>query len=316
MCIVVRIIAVTILVTGSAGELIAQHNILYRSHLLHQVLVNPATAGSEFIPVAALSYQKQWLGINRSPHTLVSSTSLRIGNFDFYNPKMFINKSKLRSKERIGIGGAVYSDRNGPISMRGINLSYAYHLAFSGSRLSFGLSGTAEQSVLDGSAWDPITPGDPLLGGDGESFLQFNANTGVYYYGPRYYAGFAVGHLIPLENKIEPGKKVKQDFIFHGGYLFRPLENFKIEPSVNIRYLDYKILEYDFQTRIYVHHIHWMALTYRSYQALALMVGFKVRKFYVAYNFEVNLSPIIKYNGGTHGLHVGLNLGMRRLEGF
>lgn len=310
------IITFAILITGSAGKLMAQHNVVYRNHLLHNILVNPATAGSEFIPVAGLSCQKQWLGIDHSPHTLVSSASLRIGNFDFYNPKMFINKSNLKSRERIGIGGAVYSDRNGPMAMRGVNLAYAYHLAFSDSRLSFGLSATAEQSALDGSAWDPITPGDPLLDGERESFLQFNANAGIYYYGPRYYAGFAVGHLIPLENKIEPGNTVRQDYILHGGYLFRPLEDLKIEPSLNIRYLDAEKLEYDLQTRLYVHHIHWVALTYRSYRALALTAGFKVRQVYLAYHFEASLSPVVKYSAGTHGLHVGLNLGMRRLEGF
>ncbi|MCK5138028.1 MAG: PorP/SprF family type IX secretion system membrane protein [Bacteroidales bacterium] len=300
----------------SVENCFAQHNIIYRNHSLHQVLVNPATAGSEFFPVAALSYQKQWLGISQSPGTIMASTSLRMGNFDFYNPKMFISKSNLKTQERIGLGLGIYSDRNGPVTSRGMNLAYAYHIALSNSRLSFGLSGSAKQSALDGSVWDPITPGDPLLGNGNESYFNFNANVGVYYYGANYFAGFAANHLIPLENKLESGENVKQDYILHGGYLFRSMEDIKIEPSIHFRYLDYEEFEFDLQAKIYFQHIHWVTLAYRSYKALAVMGGLKVRQFYLAYYYEANLSPVIKYSAGTHGLHIGLNLGMRRIEGF
>ncbi len=312
----IRVFVVGMILSSAALQIQAQHNIIYRNHHLHQVFLNPATAGSEFFPVAALSYNKQWLGINQSPATLLASTSLRMGNFDFYNPKMFINKSSLKARERIGIGLGIYSDRNGPVANRGLNLAYAYHLALDNSRLSLGISGTAEQSVLDGSTWDPITPGDPLLGDGKESYINFNANFGVYYYGSKYFAGFSANHLIPLENKLDPGEKVKQDFILHGGYLFFSMESIKFEPSVNIRYLDYEQLEYDIRAKVYLQHIHWIALTYRSYKALALTAGMKIRQFYMAYSFEANLSSMVKYSAGTHGVHVGLNLGMRRLEGF
>lgn len=294
----------------------AQENIIYRSHHLHQIFSNPATAGSEFFPVAAISYGKQWLGFNQSPGTFLASTSLRMGNFNFYNPKMFINKTSLKSKERVGFGIGLYSDQNGPITDRGLNLAYAYHLALDNSRLSFGLSGSVEQSVLDGSTWDPITSGDPLLGNGKESYFNFNANIGAYYYGPSYFAGIAVNHLIPLEDKVNPGETVKQDYIIHGGYLFNSMKDFKFEPSLHVRYLDYKKLEYDIQAKVYLQHVHWIALAYRSYQALALSAGLKIRQFYLAYSFEANLSSMISYSAGSHGIHLGLNLGMRRLEGF
>lgn len=301
-----------------AGNLVleAQHNIIYRHHHLHRVFTNPATSGSEFFPVAALTYQKQWLGINQSPGTILASTSLRMGNFDFYNPKMFINKSSLKTKERIGLGIGLYSDRNGPMISRGLNLAYAYHLIMDKSRLAFGISGSAEQSVLDGTVWDPISSSDPLLVDVKESFFNFNANFGAYYYSATYYVGIAANHLIPLEDKLNPGETIKQDYIVHGGYLFRSMEDLKIEPAVNIRYLDYETLEYDIRAKVYLQHVHWVALTYRSYKALALSAGMKIKRFYLAYNFEVNLSPMISYSAGTHGIHLGMNLGMRRLDGF
>jgi type IX secretion system PorP/SprF family membrane protein len=309
------ILVLSVFLLGSR-EGISQHNIIYRYNHLHQVFINPATAGSEFFPVACLSYQKQWLGINQSPSNILASASLRMGNFDFYNPKMFINTSDLRSVERIGMGLGVYSDQNGPVYNRGISLAYAYHLTLKETRLSFGLSANAEQSVLNESTWDPTTPGDPLLGNGRESYYHFNANAGVYIYAPKYYAGFAATHLIPLEDKLNPGQSMKQDFLLHGGYLFRSSEKFKFEPSVNIRYLDLKEFEFDIRAKAYLNHTHWVALTYRSYLALNLSAGMKIKGFYVAYHFEANLSQVIKYNAGTHGLHIGMNLGMRRLEAY
>jgi type IX secretion system PorP/SprF family membrane protein len=292
----------------------AQHNIIYRFHHMHQEMINPATAGSEYIPVAALSYHKQWLGISQSPSTLLASTSLRIGNFDFYNPKMMINSSRIKTQERIGLGFGLYADQSGPLGSRGLNLTYAYHIHFSGSSLGFGLSGTMEQTVLNGSSWNPMSAGDPLLEEIRDSYYNFNANVGVFYNGARYFAGFAVNHIIPLENKALPGENIKQDYVLHGGYLFGIKKNLKFEPSLNLRYLDYVILEYDIRAKVYLQQVHWIALTYRSYKALVLSAGLKVNRFYIAYQFETNLSGMIRYSAGSHGLNLGTNLGMRRPE--
>jgi len=304
-----------LLLLGSVS-LSAQHNIIYRFHHLHQEMVNPATAGSEYIPVAALSYHKQWLGINQSPSTLLASTSLRLGDFDFYNSKMMINKSTIKSQKKIGLGFGFYADQNGPVSSRGFNMAYAYHLGFSSSSLALGLAGTMEQTLLNGSSWDPITAGDPLLETTRDSYFNFNANVGVFYSGAEYFVGFAINHILPLENKLDPGEKVKQDYVLHGGYLFWSLQDLKFEPALNLRYLDYETVEYDIRAKVYLQHLHWIALTYRSYKALALSAGFKINRFYLAYQFEANLSSMVSYSAGSHGLHVGINLGMRGLEGF
>ncbi len=309
------IIIGTFLLVGTF-EAKGQTNYIYRHHQLHQVFINPATAGSEFFPVAALSYQKQWLGMNQSPSTILASTSLRIGNFDFYNPKMFINKSSLKTAERVGMGLGLYSDKNGPQITRGANLAYTYHLILNQSRLSFGLSGNIEQFILNGSGWDPIDPGDPLIENTRDSYYSFNSSFGVYYYSPTYFAGLSATHLIPQENKMNPAEQVKQDFILHTGYLFFNMETIKFEPSLNLRYLDYETFEFDIQAKVYLNHIHWIALSYRSYNAIAFSGGMKVKRFYLAYYHETYMSPVVKYSAGSHGVHIGMNLGIRRLEGF
>ena len=300
----------------SCLDVAAQDNILFRYHFLHPGLLNPAVTGSEFFPQANLTYQKQWVGIPQSPQTMLASASIRIGNFDYYNPQKLINTTNLKSRERIGLGLSMYGDRNGPSIQRGINLSYAYHLVLGKGRLSLGLSGNAEQRILDETTFNPTFPDDPILSYTRESFMLYNANFGAYYYSSGLFGGLAIHHLIPLKDPFQSGNTIKPDFIIHGGYLFSSLGSPKLEIGVNLRYLDYVNLEYDLHIRAYIQQYHWLAVSVRSYKALALHLGIKISAIHLAYTFEANLTNIVHYNMGTHALHLGLNLGMRRTKGF
>ncbi len=300
----------------SSVKVASQDNILYRYHFLHPGLLNPAVTGSEYFPMANITYHKQWAGIPQSPQTMLASASVRIGNFDYYNPKKLINTTNLKSRERVGLGLSLYSDRNGPSIERGVNMAYAYHLVVGAGRLSLGLSGSAEQKMLDETIFNPTFPNDPILTNARESFMLYNANVGAYYYSSGIFGGFAIHHLIPLENKLQPSNRIKPDFILHGGYLLSTLGTPKLEIRTNIRYLDYEKLEFDVHVRAYIQHYHWLAVSVRSYNALAVHLGIKISAFHLAYSFEANLTNIIHYSLGTHALHLGINLGMRRSKGF
>jgi type IX secretion system PorP/SprF family membrane protein len=293
-------------------ETASQDNLSYRFHYLHQDLLNPAVTGSEYIPKACLTYQKQWVGIPQSPQSMLATASIRIGNYDFYDPKKFINTTPLRSRERIGLGISLFSDRNGPATTRGAILAYAYHLPLEHARFSLGISASAGQRILDESNFRPTTPGDPLLTGIRESFTLFNASVGAYYYSPGLFGGLAFHNLIPLEDKSHPGEKVRPDLVLHGGYLFSSFGKPALEISMNLRYLDLENLEYDMHFRTYIKQVHWVALSFSSCYTLALHLGMKIRGFYLAYSYEANLSSMIRYQLGTHAIHLGINLGMRR----
>lgn len=297
-------------------DVVSQDNIIYRYHYLHQGLLNPAVTGSEYFPQASLTYQKQWVGIPQSPQTMLASASMRIGNFGYYNPKKLINTSNLKSRERIGLGLSIFSDRNGPSIERGINFAYAYHLVVGRGRFSLGLAGSAEQKMLDQTIFRPTSSNDPILNNTRESFMLYNANVGAYYYSSGLFGGLAIHHLIPLENKLQPSNSVKPDFIIHGGYLFSSLGTPRLEISANIRVMDYNQYEGDINVRAYIQHYHWLAVSVRSYKALAVHVGFKISAMHLAYTYEANLTNMVHYSLGTHALHLGMNMGMRRTKGF
>jgi type IX secretion system PorP/SprF family membrane protein len=308
------LLSVLVLMILSTGKIFSQENNIFRFYYLHQDIQNPAITGSEYIPKACISYSKQWVGIPESPHTLLASASIRIGNYDFYNPKKIVNTTKFRSQERVGLGLSVFSDRNGPVASRGISLSYAYHLPLENGCFSFGISGNGAQKILDESVFRPTYPGDPVLSGTRESFMFYNASFGAYYYSAGVFGGAAVHHLIPLEDKSRPGNKVKPDVMLHCGYLFSSFGKPMLEISANLRYLDLYRLEYDFHFRTYLREVHWLDISYRSYNAVALHLGIKISSFYLAYSYEANLSSMIRYQAGSHAIHLGINLGMRRIS--
>ena len=287
-------------------------DVVFRFHYLHPDLLNPAINGSAFIPRACLTYNKQWTGIRESPRTMVASAAIRIGNYDFYNPRQLVNTSRFRSRERVGLGLSLFTDRNGPYSSRGVNLAYAYHLPLDNAYFSMGLSGSVRQTILDQTVFSPTDPGDPVLPGTRESFTRLNAAFGAYYYSPGVFGGIAIHDLIPLENRMEQGEVIKPDMILHGGYLFSHFGKPGLEIRANIRFLDFHALEYDLHFRAYLRKVHWIALSYRSSQAVVLHVGFNVKGFYLAYDYEASLTSMVRYQSGTHGIHLGINLGVRR----
>ncbi len=306
------IILLLLVTTNSRG----QHNTVFGNYFLHPSMINPGITGSEFFPVINATCYKQWAGINHSPSTQLLSGSFRIGNFDFYNPKMYVNKTNLQAYERIGAGILIYNDNEGPVAHRGGQMSYSFHIPFTNSRLSLGLSTGIYQDLLDESGFDPVIKNDPLIHYGSESYVRFNCGFGAYYYSSQYFAGISVTDMLPLDNKPFTDQKIAQDFHVLAGFFLDAGKDIKIEPSLYVGYLDYSSLYYQLNTKFYYKYVHWLNIHYKSSSDLGIKIGIKMSHFYIAYGYEASLSRVFLYNIGTHEIHLGTNLGIRRLEGY
>jgi hypothetical protein len=178
-----------------------------------------------------------------------------------------------------------------------------------------GLSAHLGQSILDGRFWEATYPDDPVLDANRESFPAYNADAGLYYYSSQLFAGAGILDLLPFEDRLYPGTRVEPDVILHGGYLFSTFGKPDMEISGSIRYLDLSVLEYDLLLRTYIREVHWLGLSYQSTKSLSLQMGFKIGTFYLVYSYEAALSGLIRYQAGSHGIHLGVNLGVRNLTG-
>lgn len=137
-----------------------------------------------------------------------------------------------------------------------------------------------------------------------------DANFGVSYMTRRYYAGFAMTNLfrgsLMIGNGGENSRSELGHYFLTGGMRFYPAADWTIEPSVMIKSSDmvFKSFQVDLTGRVYYKNDYWLGLSYRTGDAVIMMAGLKVDRFFFGYAFDFTLSEIRSYTFGTHELTV------------
>lgn len=295
----------------------SQENSIYLNYYLNPFIINPAVTGTEEYPVAELSYKKQWLGITNAPGTILISGNLGVGNYDFYDPKGFLNKGLLKIRARVGLGAAFFADNNGPLSYTGTILSYAYHVPINNmSRLSFGLSVIGALNSLNTSMLKPDQSNDNYLLTGNDNVFSANLNFGIYYYDDKCFAGLSCNKILPdVSNANNPRKEQPSYFLF-GGYKFMKNNNtINFEPSITVKKLGEDKTTFDLHSKFYIKRLNWIALSYSTSNKINLQFGLHLYKMvYAGYNYEYTLSKISSYNLSTNEIYLGINLGLTRVE--
>ncbi len=297
----------------------SQEGSLYTNDYLDAFITNPACTGAEYYPVAHVLARKQWLGFTDSPGMFLASGNFRIGSYDFYDPKGFVNTGPVHLKDRIGLGAAVFQDRNGPLSTTGGILSYAYSVPLDiDSRLSFGLSVHMLHYALNTSVLKPDQPNDPYLFEGKEGRFNFNVGIGVYYHTDRYFGGLSVMKILPGVSNVSEMPVEKPSYFLMGGYkLNRQSSAFNYEPSLEIKKMQNEKIILDLRNKVYIKRLNWIAFSYSTSQLIRLQFGLRIYKMaYVGYSSEFSLSRIARYNFGTHEISLGINLGLIGVEGL
>jgi hypothetical protein len=65
----------------------------------------------------------------------------------------------------------------------------------------------------------------------------------------------------------------------------------------------------DLTTRVYYKDDYWAGLSYRTSDALILLLGLKYDRFYFAYAFDMALTDIRKQSFGSHELTLAVKFG-------
>lgn len=299
-------------------KLNAQESSIYENYYLNTFIINPAVTGSEYYPVVNLSAKKQWLGFKDAPTTYLLSGNFKIGNYDFYDPKKFINKGRLKIKERIGMGAALFKDNSGPVSNTGGLLSYAYHIPLRNNYFSFGLSIIETVHSINSSDLKPDQPNDNYLITGNNTIYRTNANFGVYFHNDSYFCGLSANKIFRDVSDDYFVLKSTPSFFLIGGYKFlKDNQTISFEPSIVLKRNGDDYYGGDFHLKIYVRQFNWIAFSYNSLGKMNIRLGLRVyKKLYVGYNFEQTLSNIAKYSYGSHEINIGINLGLISVKGI
>ena len=298
----------------------AQEDPVAQQYIVNKFLLNPAIAGYSQCDELRITHRQQWVGMNKGPMTPVVSYHARVW-------------------QGLGIGGYVYSDRNGLSNKAGGNLSLAYHIKLNRGRevshqLSFGLSfygysaGTNISEFTNfnvSPSGQTLTTDDPTAMSASRYLMIPGANTGVYYMFNKFFFGASVFNLVKnfvglsdvknADSQYEP--YLPRTYYVTSGYFFSLSSMWGFEPSLVFKLDQNSRKQIDFNTRVFYQtksdEYIWFGLSLRSnistpsLQCMP-MVGLRKGDLFGALTYDLGFNSIQRYNYGSVGVMVGWNL--------
>lgn len=308
------------------GAAFTQQVPMYSQYIMNGFLINPSFAGRDGYTTVNLTVREQWVGMAGAPGTYAASFQTRILKNRYISKYTRRKKLIIPAKEgKVGLGGYVFNDNNGIMRRTGIQAAYAYHISMGQTGgypnyLAFGLALTAYQFAIntDGLIYDLD---DPLLNSYDRSVFITDFNFGASFTTSKYYVGFAMANLLRGLLLFADTSSTRRTELGHnfltGGVKFPLAADWVIEPSVFIKSSNmfFKSSEVDITTqvdittRVYYKDDYWVGLSWRTNDAIILMMGLKYDRFYFAYAFDFTLTDIRRQSFGTHELSLAVKFG-------
>jgi type IX secretion system PorP/SprF family membrane protein len=316
-----RIILPALFFSFIFGTAQAQQVPMYSQYIMNGFLINPSFAGRDGYTTVNLTVREQWVGLADAPSTYAASFQTRLLKNSYISKSTAVRKKLVKPTKgsKVGLGGYVFNDNNGIMKRTGIQAAYAYHISMGQTggypnNLSFGLALTAYQFAIntEGLIFDPD---DPLLNSYDRSVFIPDFNFGASFTTSRYYVGFAMTNLLRGALLFADTSSINRSELGHffltGGVKFDLSGDWKIEPSAFIKSSDmlFKSIQADLTGRVYYRDDYWAGLSWRTNDALIMMLGLKYDRFYFAYAFDFTLTDIRKQSFGTHELTLAVKFG-------
>jgi type IX secretion system PorP/SprF family membrane protein len=303
------------------GITYAQQVPMYSQYIMNGFLVNPSFAGHDGYTTVTLTTRNQWVGLDQAPSTYAASFQTRILKNSYISKSTSVRKKLVRPTKggRVGAGGYIFNDNNGIMSRTGIQGIYSYHIPLGETEgyqndLAFGLAVSAYQYAInmEGLIYDYS---DPLLNNYDRSVFITDFNFGASYTTYKYYIGFAMTNILRGTLLFGDTARTNSNELGHyfltGGIKFPLSEDWTLEPSAFLKSSDmfFKALQMDLTARMYFKEDYWAGISWRTNDAVILMIGLKFDRFYFAYAVDFTLTDI-RYNSyGSHELTLAVKFG-------
>ncbi|MEX1133149.1 MAG: type IX secretion system membrane protein PorP/SprF [Flavobacteriales bacterium] len=298
-----RRILLLALVATVLGQADAQQLPQLTQYQFNDYVFNPAVAGSRDFFEFRSGHRYQWVGVQDAPRTFTLSGTAPIG-------------------EKMGVGGYLFTDIVGPTRRTGVQFSYAYHLQFTDDlKLSLGLSAGLLQFLIDGSKITLRDPGDPAMDDQLRGELMPDAKFAFYLYHPKFWFGATAPQLLRnrvqfFEDRNEVLSRMEDHYFVTGGYRIALGEDWKLEPSFLLKYVDPVPPKLDITATIRYKDSVWLGASYRTNDAYAAMVGVWLKEtFQFGYSYDIITSNLRNYSTGSHEVMLALTFGKQPRTG-
>jgi type IX secretion system PorP/SprF family membrane protein len=291
---------------------------LYSQYLYNKFLINPAVAGSDGYTSVSLTAREQWVGYYGAPRTFSFSVQSRMLKKSYMLKETKVKKDVYRPKSdgKVGLGGYIFSDKNGLVQRTGFQLSYAYHMwLLNSTQLSMGLSLTGyyykineKEIAFENQANEPWLNNDLRRG----MFVP-DVTFGAYLLNPKYSLGFSADQLFQAAAKIGDyaykNFKMSRQYYLFGSYDFLMSSREILQPSFLLLMSE----QFKPQADIGVTYIYkqdfWGGLAFRTSGALITNIGVKYQNIFIGYAVDFSMQEIQRITYGTHEITFALKFG-------
>ena len=295
------------------GQQGAAYNLYFQDHYY----LNPAAAGSNGLTVFNIAAKEFWLGFpENTPGTqsMVFHTRLNKINFNLGHR----GYSKKR-EGRVGLGGMLYNDINGPIRKTGILMSYAYHIRLRDANLSFGLSSYTYQVFTDKEKLTLKNMSDPFLF-EHDYLYTTDMNVGIYINSRDYYVSLTSNNISESKLKIKDSDYIStinnREYLLFTGYNFKINPRLDFEPSFLFKTDEDFLTRMDLNTKWTYNKKFWTGIGISTFSSLNFFVGVISEQFDFGYSFQLPSGDIIKYSLGSHEVMFSMKFGQNRFNRY
>ena len=280
----------------------AQQDPKFSQNMFLTPLFNPGAVGSGDKICAVAAFRNQWTGLYGAPV---------VTTFSAHMPFKLFGRTH-------GVGLNLMNDNIAFNNDFYLNASYAFRIDLGTGKLGLGVNlGLANYSITP--SWngaDVITPeGDPAIPINDWYGYGFDMGLGAFYNTDKLYAGLSVTHLNEWvfnkssrrkEGETETAEpKMNRHFYATAGYIIQlPNPMFEIIPSFLVQ-SDLRSNHIYLNTNLRYNKRFWGGVSYTISGAMTALAGIElINGLLVGYSYDFELSPLMKYNSGSHEVTV------------
>jgi type IX secretion system PorP/SprF family membrane protein len=276
----------------------AQQEIMISQYMFNGLFLNPAYAGSHPYVSTSLLHRSQWVNFDGAPRSQIFA-------IDGPVPGKNMGLGLMMSNDKIGVTNTVNIDGN-----------YSYHIPMKNGKLAFGLRAGVmnyRANLNDLVYWDQ---NDQVYNQGSINFWMPKFGAGTYYFSERYYIGLSTPNLMAYQSNrrfdvdMTKGTIMKRHYFLTGGYVFDLTDKIKAKPSVLLKYQSKAPLQADLNFSLLFHDAFWIGTSFRTGDSVLGIIEYQANnRFRVGYAFDYSISKLNAYNGGSHEIMIGYDLG-------
>jgi type IX secretion system PorP/SprF family membrane protein len=296
-----REIILTIIVAGVSLLTSAQTYPGFSQYLTNGMVINPAYTGSRGTMSTLFSVRQQWMVVDGAPSFQTASIHAPLKN------------------DKVALGLMYSRQTYGITAEHNIYATYAYHIHFAKSKLSFGIQGGADITSLKYEKL--VTSGanpadDPAFERDAKDPVLPNVGAGFYFYSRTYFFGASVPAFLSYRSSSASSvyhSVQNYDILFLAGGLISFTENFRFKPSLLLKYSMTQPTEIDVNGNFIISDILWIGASYRIAEESVIGIAeLQISpQLKIGYSYDYQLGSIGNFSSGSHEILLRLEFGQR-----